>query len=90
MEPFSIYYVWYIYTLTIQSNSKQNNFIENYLNTLKKKPLWAWIFDSTCTMVYFMSIDYGSTWAVYSIQFNSVYWPIKGPQGATGKLYIHE
>ena len=23
-----------------------------------------------------------------SIQFNSVYWPIKGPQGATGKLYI--
>ena len=21
---------------------------------------------------------------------NSVYWPIKGPQGATGKLYIHE
>ena len=23
-------------------------------------------------------------------QFNSVYWPIKGPQGATGKLYIDE
>ena len=25
-----------------------------------------------------------------SIQFNSVYWPIKGPQGATGKLSIDE
>ena len=25
-----------------------------------------------------------------TIQFNSVYWPIKGPQGATGKLYIDE
>ena len=23
-------------------------------------------------------------------QFNSVYWPIKGLQGATGKLYIDE
>ena len=25
-----------------------------------------------------------------SIQFNSVYLPIKGPQGATGKLHIYE
>ena len=25
-----------------------------------------------------------------SIQFNLVYWPIKGPQGAIGKLYIDE
>ena len=25
-----------------------------------------------------------------SIQFSSVYWPIKGPQGATGKLYTDE
>ena len=27
---------------------------------------------------------------LHSIQFNSVYLPIKGPQGATGKLYIDE
>ena len=26
----------------------------------------------------------------YSIHFNSVYLPTKGPQGATGKLYIDE
>ena len=27
---------------------------------------------------------------IYSIQFNSVYLPIKGPRGETGKLYIDE
>ena len=26
----------------------------------------------------------------YKVQFNSVYWPINDPQGATGKLYIDE
>ena len=32
----------------------------------------------------------GTSNILNSIQFNSVYLPIKGPQGATGKLYIDE
>lgn len=31
-----------------------------------------------------------SDYPAYNIQFNSVFWPIKGPLGATGKLYMYK
>ena len=44
------------------------------------------IFDGVIPIVEIIHL----TTPPFNIQFNSVYLPIKGPQGATGKIYIDE
>ena len=66
---------------TLSETHLHNTYTSSVSLLQTKKLKTCVIFITTASVQY---IEYNS------IQFNSVYWPIKGPQEATGKLYTDE